>query len=107
MSTNATGSGGITSSGTDSVPESDAAQLRETSELRTIREYLLRLRSTKFLLQPAETGYLGRLRLAPEPVVRTGLTPWRKKDSNPRSRLSRAGICRRQFIDIPFDLYAA
>jgi hypothetical protein len=32
---------------------------------------------------------------------------WRKKDSNPRSRLSRAGICRRRFIDIPFDLCAA
>jgi hypothetical protein len=55
---------------TDSAPEPDGAQLRETAELRTIREYLLRLRSTKFLHQPAETGYLDRLRLAATGVIR-------------------------------------
>jgi len=45
------------------VKEEDGS-LRETAELRVMREYLLRLRSTTFLKQPAETLYLDRLRLA-------------------------------------------
>ena len=44
--------------------------LRETAEVRAIREYLLRLRSTTFLRQPAETPYLDQLRAAAIVAIR-------------------------------------
>jgi hypothetical protein len=54
----------------DAEPASEGAPLRETAELRTIREYILRLRSTKFLQQPTETIYLDRQRLAASGAIR-------------------------------------
>jgi hypothetical protein len=44
-------------------PDQETGFLRESAELRAIRENLERLRSTTIVQQPAETPYLDRLRL--------------------------------------------
>jgi tetratricopeptide (TPR) repeat protein len=51
-------------------PNDQDGFLRETAELRVIREYMLRLRSTTFIRQPDETMYLDRVRIAGTEAIR-------------------------------------
>jgi len=51
-------------------PDPETGFLRETAELRAIRENLGRMRSTAILQQPAETSYLDRLRLVGVMMIR-------------------------------------